>query len=153
MKTAVKIAAALTVATGVVTNTTAYATSWYSKTSPLVASDDGSKRAGAYGASYIENGSYARVSSYQKDYRPGGNSVYVDTDYKYWTLNDVYELAWVEMASKETARSNTSAWVYHHTHHTLMGEPDRVRTVTHVCEDQRFSGDPCSVNVIETLGY
>jgi len=145
--------AAATAAVGVLTSTAAYATNWYTSSSPLIAYDDGVKQAGAYGSSYIENGTYARTTSNQKDYRPGGDSVYVDTDYKYWMANSYGDMAWIEKASKETGRTNSGSWVYKYTRHTLLGNPDRVRMVTHVCEDQSLSGDPCSANVIHTFSY
>jgi hypothetical protein len=146
--------AGATVTAGLLGNAAAYADDyWYSQSAPLTASDDGTVRAGAYGHSYVDNGSYARVNSRQKDYRPGGHKVYVDTDYKYWVPNSVNVLAWVEKASKETTRTDTATWTFAYTRHGLLGEADRVRAVSHVCEDQPLSGDPCSVNVVKTFSY
>jgi hypothetical protein len=147
------VIAGATMAAGVLTSAAAYADSWYSESSPLIAYDDDVKQAGAHGASYIQNGSYARVDSSQKDFRPGGDDVYLDTDYKYWMVNNVNQMAWVEKASKETDRTDSSKWIADYTRHTLLGEPDRVRMVTHVCEDQSWHSDPCSVNVIKTYSY
>jgi hypothetical protein len=135
---------------GLVGAAPAVATTWYSSSSPLSAYEGGVVQAQAYGNFYNENHTYARSSSTQKDPRPGGDSVYVQTQYQYYV--DLFS-SWVDDDKRQTTRTNVNVWKDYYVRDPLRASRDRVRGIMKVCEDQTASGDPCSANVILGFSY
>lgn len=133
------------------TSPAASATSWYSASSPLKVYESGVTQGQAYGKFFIENGSYTRNDSYQYDVRPGGDPVYVRTQWKYtWSLlNDL----WINDDVRSTKRTSTAKWEFSYVHDAIRWDRDATRLISKVCEDQTFSGDPCSVETGVTINY
>lgn len=136
----------------------AMAVAWGSSSSPLTAyhksHSSGQKQAQAYGNFYNQSGSYARNSSQQKDSKPGGDSVYVETDFQfYYTGPGQSSPAWNTRSSQQTNRTTSGSWKSDYTRTTLYGSADKARGATHVCEDQNLAPDDCSVFAYTTFAY
>lgn len=105
-----------------------------------------------------ENGSYGTNRLQQKDPRPGGDSIYVDTDlyiYGPWyqEFNGQYPVYWKYVDGKESSRTNVNSWQPKTVRQALTSNGTAARGSTHVCEDQSFSGDPCSVWTYPSFNY
>jgi hypothetical protein len=101
----------------------------------------------AYGAYLDEGQMFARTTSHFKDNRPGGSPVYVRTRYQFYLQNCSSagcDPGYSQYATRTTVRSARAYWVYSYTHLGLESEADRSRGVINVCQDERFSYDPCS---------
>jgi hypothetical protein len=129
----------------------AAAGSWYSSGSPLRVYESNIAQGQAYGNMRNENGSYTRNDSYQYDVRSGGDPVYVRTQWKYtWSLLNGL---WVNDDVRSTVRTSEAKWVFSYVHDAIRWDRDATRLVAKVCEDQRLSGDPCSVETGQTINY
>lgn len=136
----------------------AMAVAWGSSSSPLTAyhesASSGQKQAQAYGNFYNQGGSYARNSSQQKDSKPGGDSVYVETRFQFY-----YQSAgqsgpvWNNRHNGQTGRTSSGSWTSDYTRTTLYGTADKARGQIHVCEDQNLAPDDCSVWAYTTFSY
>jgi hypothetical protein len=148
-----KMAAGLVMAGAMLgTASPAVAAPWGSSSSPYVVYTNGTSGwslGRAYGDFFNDGAQYSRNNSYQWDYVPGGNGIYVVTGHQY---NDDGSL-WYTYTSTETDRTTTASWVYDWTRAALRGSNDRVRGKLQVCEDQSFSGDPCSASGYVTFSY
>lgn len=136
----------------------AMAVAWASSSSPLTAhhksKSSGQKQAQAYGNFYNQGGSYARNSSHQKDSRPGGDSVYVETNFQFYYIGAAQSSpSWLTRTSKETNRTNSGAWKPDYTRTTLYSGAEKARGQIHVCEDQNMAPDDCSVWAYTTFAY
>lgn len=134
----------------------ANAITWYSRSSPLNAYEGGVVQAAAYGNFYNYNGSYARSQSYHRDVRAGGNAAYVDTDWYFYEHGATCPQGgscFLNFGGSESVRTTSSAWKNSYVQKGLRGTADRARGQIHVCEQQAFSGDPCSAWVIRTFNY
>ena len=129
---------------------------YYSASSPLTVWQDGLAQAQMYGVFYVEQASYLRNSTWQRDPRPGGDSVYEETTY-YW-----YEACWSGSPDKgwcagnvdSGPKSNTSTWYSQYDHDALQPAASDGRMSTHICEDHGiWAKDPCSINAIGTFHY
>ncbi|MBU2694478.1 hypothetical protein [Pimelobacter sp. 30-1] len=142
---------ASTVAAGAVLATapTAFAADqdWYSRSEPLNVSDSGTLRGQAYGTAYQKNG-YLKNHTNWRDRKPGNDhAVYTETSYSYYKVcPGGGSPAWCpEVGKDQSARSNSSDWrdQYDSDDYSSRGA-DRGRVHVKVCEDQKWSGDPCS---------
>ena len=130
----------------------ASAVSWYSSSSPLVAYEDGTAQAKAYGNFYNSQNSYAKSMSYQRDPRPGGDAVFVDIDY----LFDHYDgntTVFQFFGNDQTTRTDNNSWIQYYETFPLRDESTKARGRIKTCEDQSFSFDPCSATTLPTFSY
>lgn len=136
----------------------AMAVAWGSSSSPLTAyhksASSGQKQAQAYGDFYNQGGSYARNSSKQKDSKPGGDSVYVETRFQFYFQGAGQASAtWNTNKNDQTGRTSSGSWKSDYTRTTLYGTADKARGQIHVCEDQNLAPDDCSVWAYTTFAY
>jgi hypothetical protein len=135
----------------------ALAATWYSSSSPLKVTESGSTQGAAYGDFYNSNGTYAKSASTRKDYKKGGDGIYVDTKWYFLetscdSLNHCSS-EYVGYGHNETGRTTSGKWVDETEQKGLRAGASAARGGMHVCEDQSFSGDPCSATVIKTFTY
>lgn len=126
----------------------AHAVTWFSASDPLEAIAGGAIQAQGYGDFHNSADFYARNNSWQRDPNPGGDSVYVETDYYFY-----YSGAYQYDSSRQTARSNSSTYVLKYTQRALHASGTRARGIINVLEDNPFGGDPSSPNCIKTFYY
>ncbi|MBD8606591.1 hypothetical protein IFT73_06960 [Aeromicrobium sp. CFBP 8757] len=136
----------------------AMAATWYSQSDPLKVKEGGSTQGAAYGNYYNSNGSSAKNATTRKDYKAGGNGVYVDTDfylYQYACSGgaDGCREQWVYAGGDETGRTTSGKWVSETVSDALSAKASQSRGAIHVCEDQAYSGDPCSSWVYRSFSY
>ncbi len=152
-----RIPMTLSVLGTVLAPTAALAVTWNSSSNPLTAYESGVAQAQAYG-NFYNTGSYARSSSNQRDPRPGGDSVYVDTQFYFYQYSSTAcgssgGTCYVYYGHEETSRTNTNSWDSQYKQKALPATGQKARGKIHVCEDQSFSGDPCSDWVLPTFAY
>ncbi len=119
---------------------------WYSSTDPLNVSDDGTLRGQAYGRSYQKDG-YLKNHTYYRDRRSNGNATYTETNYSYYEVCAGLEnVQWCTPGGRDqSARTGSSTWVdQFDSDDYSYRKADRGRVHSKVCEDQSWSGDPCS---------
>ena len=150
--------AAITTALFLGSTATVQAVTWASSSSPLTAYEDGTAQAQAHGNFRNHEGIRAQNDSRQRDPRPGGDSVYVQTGfywYSYRTLCDSGSggVCWWKDVDKQTDRSNSADWDPEYRARDLRGDADQARGKSKVCEDQSWSPDPCSSTAISTFAY
>ncbi|MEH3033123.1 MAG: hypothetical protein PGN07_03550 [Aeromicrobium erythreum] len=135
----------------------ASAVGWYSASSPLKVKEKGVTQGGAYGAFYNAGNTYARNKTVRKDFRPGGNGIYVDTRFSFLenscTNTGGCTTEWKFSKHKETKRTTSGSWVRQTVDRTLSDEGSKARGAIHVCEDQSWSPDPCSPWTYPTFSY
>ena len=123
-----------------------------SQADPLTAWQDGVAQAQMYGRFFVENATYLRNNTNQRDPRPGGDAVYEETTY-YYKVCDGLDAHWCESAVDSGPKTDTSDW-YDHDHDPLDSVAEKGRMSTHVCEDHGLWGvDPCSINALGTFSY
>ena len=130
-----------------------YAVSYGSSATPIRATSDGN--AAFYGNVTVHNHqSLYNVYKY-KDTAPGGNYVYVQTDWFYWLScdEDGGDQCFDPSGSDQSARTRSGTWVGGTDADDLDPRTDKGRAATKVCEDQSWSPDPCSKKVLVTLSY
>ncbi len=128
---------------------------WKSQTSPLFVYEDNVVQGGAYGKFYNDGQVSAMSTSWQSDYRPGGNDVRVETDFMFYAPRTTCGGAncWYTSASKQTVSTDSRAWVKDSRARNLAPEGDRARGHIDICEIQRFHNDPCSAKALPTFDY
>lgn len=132
----------------------ALAVSWYSQSSPLKVYEDGAVQGMAYGNFINYQGVSARQTSNQKDAKPGGSGVYVETTFRFYEpCGDGATTEWCFYDSKQTPNTTSSNWIYDYTAKYLSGESEKARAQTKVCENHSWAHDPCSATVIRTFTY
>lgn len=132
----------------------AMAVAWYSQSHPVRAVEDGVTQGGAYGNFYNSNGSYARSVSHRRDYRPGGDGVYVETGFAFYYKSSVdKEPGWNTTYTDQTGRTTSGRWATEDPARALRADSAQARGAMKVCEDQNLSPDPCSATVIRSFSY
>jgi hypothetical protein len=132
--------------------TPAGAVAWASSTSPLVVSDNGNTLGKAYGTFVNSGNVYARTNSNYKDSSTGnGHSVYVTTDYAF--KDPITGFYFTSYNNVETPRTASGSYIAKYTQKPLDSWAEYARGHTNICEDQSFSGDPCSVQAHPTFNY
>ncbi len=117
---------------------------WYTNREPLSVSDDDQLRGSAFGTAYQKNG-YLKNHTFYKDRRNNDHGVYTETSYSYYRFCDS-EIKWCgDMYKDQSARTRSADWQdqYDNDDYSTRGA-DRGRVHVKVCEDQKWSGDPCS---------
>ncbi len=135
----------------------AMAVYWKSASSPLTAyhesASSGQKQAQAYGNYYNSGATHARNTSSQRDSKPGGDSVYVETKFQFYYGVSGQAPAWQTTSSKQTTRTTSGSWKSDYTRTALHGSAERSRGRIHVCEDQSWAPDDCSAWAYATFTY
>lgn len=122
----------------------AFATDWYSASSPLTASDDGTIRAKAYGTAYNKDGMLKNHTFY-RDPHGYNNGAYTETTYSYKEATPNGEQWGIELGKDQSSRNKTNSWVDQYDaddYSSRKASQGRVHVKT--CEDQYLSPDPCS---------
>lgn len=117
---------------------------WYSSSSPLTASEDGTIRAKAYGTAYTKDGMLKNHTFY-RDPHGYNRGAYTETTYSYKTGGPYGEQWGIELGKDQSARNTTNSWVDQYDaddYSNRSASQGRVHVKT--CEDQYLSPDPCS---------
>ena len=124
-----------------------------SQADPLTAWQDGEAQAQMYGRFFIENASFMRNNTNQRDPRPGGDSVYEETFYYYYTsCNGIVTRC--DSGVDTGPKTNSEDWYFQYDHDELDPIAEKGRMLSHICEDHGVWGkDPCSINTIGTFSY
>jgi hypothetical protein len=135
----------------------ALAVKWNTQASPLIAYEDGVAQAEAHGNFFNYQSESAHSHSEQFDPRRGGDSVYVETEFWWyslsWRCNETQPVCFWKDTSKQTPRSDDSVWVAYFHARNLRADSDRARGIVKTCEDQSWSPDPCSAHKVLTFEY
>lgn len=118
---------------------------WYSSSNPLRVYDNDQLRGDAFGTSYQKN-AYLKNHTYYRDRRSNDNGVYTETNYSYYKVCPNGFLEWCpQVGEDQSARTQSGYWQdqYDADDYTTRNA-DRGRVHSKVCEDQDWSGDPCS---------
>lgn len=129
---------------------------YYSSSNPMTAWQDGEAQAQMYGRFFVENASYLRNNTNQRDPRPGGDSVYEETYYTYFEICTSTDTApsWCADSVDTGPKTDSDTWYWQYDHDALHSKADEGRMATHICEDHgMWSKDPCSQDAIGTLSY
>ena len=127
---------------------------WYSRSNPLKAMEDDVAQALAFGTSYTKDG-YLKNHTNYRDPRPGGDSVYTESDYTYRIPDRDGGESWSGYApADQSARSSSGNWVDQYDNDDYSShQPDAEKGRVHskVCEDQSWSPDACSRRLFFTF--
>ena len=136
------------------TANSAMAVAWFSQSAPLRVYEDGGVTQGAgYGNFYNANGVYARNATTRKDFKPGGDGIFVDTKF-YWYQNAAGEgWGYYQYGSDQTERTTSGKWANENSQKALVADATQARGHIKVCEDHSWSWDPCSSTVLRTFSY
>lgn len=114
-------------------------TSYFSASSPLNAYDDGVVQAQMYGTFLVQDATYLRNNTNQRDPRPGGDSVFERTQFYFQVDGN-----WSRVATQQSEKTSTSSWYSQYDRLAFVGAADKGRMRTQVCEDHGIWADPCS---------
>lgn len=117
---------------------------YYSKADPLTAYDDGVAQAEMHGKFSVEEATYLRNDTHQRDPRPGGDAVFERTQYL-WYIHTTDGMAWVSNGQDQGPKTTSSTWYDQYDHQVINPNGDKGRMRTQVCEDHGIWPDPCSV--------
>ncbi len=119
---------------------------YYSASNPLTAWDNGVAQAEMHGKFLVENATYLRNNTNQRDPRPGGDKVFERTQYWFYVW-DPYEKAmvWKLHATDQGPKTDDGSWYSQYDHSAFISGADKGRMRTQVCEDHGVFPDPCSV--------
>lgn len=120
----------------------AAASAYYSASSPLKAYQDGVVQAQMYGRFSVEQLTYLRNDTTQRDARPGGDYVFERTEYWYDNADDG---SFVKRSTDQGPKTSSGTWYSQYDHDPFDIEAGRGRMRTHICEDHGILPDPCSV--------
>jgi len=130
------------------------AVTWYSSSSPLKVYQDGVAQGYAYGDFKNNSGVSARSYSWQKDAKPGGSGIYVETSfYFYQGCGDPESTQWCYSAKKSTENTTSGSWISDYTARYLSSEGSQARGKMKICENHNLAPDPCSAEVIRSFSY
>jgi hypothetical protein len=99
------------------------------------------------GTFFNEGNVYARTNVNYKDNRPGGAPVYHKTWYQYYVTTcgaTGCVGSYTQGVTRQTARTSSGYWAYAWTHYGLNSSSDRARGKQEICQDERYTYDPCS---------
>lgn len=132
----------------------AMAITWYSNTSPLKVYEDGVAQGYAYGDFKNYNGVSARSYSWQKDVKPGGSGIYVETNFYFYKPCGSEEAAsWCDQGEKSTENTTSSSWIKDYTAVYLAATGSTARGQMKICENHSWAPDPCSATVTRSFSY
>jgi len=131
------------------------AQNWRSSSNPLVVYENGVAQGGAYGtfeADPTSNGAHVYNAGYLKDFKPTGNSIYHETNYSYAQCSGCPTTGGGQFQS---TRWNGDYWrLFTPGATTILSDAwDYARGAITVCEDQQFSPDPCSTQIVTGYDY
>lgn len=130
------------------------AVTWSSSSSPLKVYDNNVAQGYAYGDFKNYNGISARSYSWQKDPRPGGSGIYVETEFRFYEpCGDGTKVEWCYSAKKQTDNTTSGSWIADYTARYLRSGASQARGTMKVCENHSWASDPCSVNVTRSFSY
>ncbi len=119
--------------------------SYYNASNPLTAFDDGVAQAQMYGLFYVQDSTYLRNNTTQRDPRPGGDSVFERTEFWFYMPHQTTgEVSWQKVATQQGAKTDSSAWFSQYDRFAIVNRADKGRMRTQVCEDHGVWKDPCS---------
>jgi len=118
---------------------------YYSADSPLVAWDDGVAQAEMHGKFFVEEATYLRNNTNQRDPRPGGDKVFERTQYWFYVW-DTYadKMKWKNTDVDQGPKTDDGSWYFQYDHQEFKRGADKGRMRTQVCEDHGLFPDPCS---------
>ncbi|CUR60822.1 exported hypothetical protein [metagenome] len=139
----------------VATAAPASAVLWRSQSDPLFVYEDDVRQGGAYGNFYNDGQVRAMSTSWQKDYRPGGNYVRVETDFMFYGPTNTCggNACWYTSASKQTVETRSDDWIKDSRARDLAPQGEKARGHIDICEVQAWSNDPCSAKALPTFDY
>jgi len=121
--------------------TPAMAASYYSRTHPLKAYQDGTAQAEMYGTFSFDEHTYLRNDTVQRDPRPGGDAVFERTKY-YYDYHDGEN--WRYSNTDQGPKTTSSSWYSQYDHDAFHDGAYSGLMKTQVCEDHGIWRDPCS---------
>jgi hypothetical protein len=120
--------------------------SYYSATNPLKAMQDGVSQAEMYGKFYVEQATYLRNNTTQRDPRPGGDAVFERTEYWFYLFDSTSNTtSWTHTATDQGPKTTSGSWYSQYDHNVIRPGADKGRMRTQVCEDHGILPDPCSL--------
>jgi hypothetical protein len=132
----------------------ATAAKYYSSDNPLVAWEDGVAQGQMYGRFFKEELSYLRNNTHLRDPRPGGDSVYEQTEYEWFHDYTFIPDTWLSgTTDKYTLTVDDDDWYSQYDHDPYDSGASLGRITTKVCERQSWSPDPCSATPTETFNF
>jgi len=131
----------------------ALAVTWYSASDPLRVYEDGVTQGVAYGDFKNNNGVSARSYSHQKDAKPGGSGIYVETSFYYMRECSDGATEYCYEAKKSTTNTTDGYFVADYTATYLEPSGTAARGKMKICENHNLAWDPCSATVIRSFGY
>jgi hypothetical protein len=151
MKISTSLTSAALVALSIAAAAPAAASQYFSADDPLDVWEDGVSQGQMYGRFFKEELTYLRNNTWTRDPRPGGDSVYEQTDYSWYHVHAVGPDLWFDGGSDQSARTSSSSWYSQYDHEAFQDGASKGRMKTKVCEDQSWSPDPCSVQPTEVF--
>ncbi|MFL6159664.1 MAG: hypothetical protein ACJ72D_26560 [Marmoricola sp.] len=130
----------------------ALAVTWFSSSAPLKVYQDGITQGSAYGDFKNNSGVSARSYSWQKDAKPGGDGIYVETAFYFWDSCDT-SASYCYSDTKSTTNTTSGAWVADYTAKYLQAGATSARGKMKICENHSWAKDPCSATVIRSFSY
>lgn len=119
---------------------------YYSATNPLRAWDDDVVQAEMYGKFLVEEATYLRNNTNQRDPRPGGDAVFERTEYWYYVYDEAKQtMVWGRFAVDQGPKTTSGSWYSQYNHEPFHVAGDKGRMRTQVCEDHGILPDPCSI--------
>ena len=127
----------------------ASAVNWYSSSAPLNVYESGAIQGQAYGNYFNYQNTWASSQSTRRDNKPGGDGIFVHTDY-YFNWGGTGYTYW---ADSRTNNTTSGSWLTATYSTDLPATAHSSRGKIHVCEDHSFAGDPCSADTYPTFSY
>lgn len=131
----------------------ALAVTWFSASSPLKVYEDDRPQGYAYGNFINYNGVSARQTSRQRDAKPGGQGIYVESSFYFYGPCQQNEVKWCLRGAKQTENTTSGSWIADYTAKYLDSGASQARASTKICENHNNWWDPCSVYVTRSFSY
>ena len=138
----------------------AMAVYWYTREAPLRVVQDGVTQGRAYGNFSNDNGVRARSYSFQQDARPGGDGVYVETNFMFYSRDTAcggdssgVNTCWHSEGKHQTKNTTSGSWITGVTNENLVWDGEAARGDIKICENHGWAPDPCSSHVLRSFSY
>ncbi|MGK5684873.1 hypothetical protein [Actinoplanes sp. URMC 104] len=131
----------------------AMAVQWGSASDPYYVKEDNVNQGKGYGDYGNYNFQYARSNAWYYDMKAGGQGIYAVTNFFFYYSYAGQPAAWHSEQYSETSRTTSAAWKFQSKQKALLSEAEKSRGEVKVCEDQSFSGDPCSAKGLPSFSY
>ena len=129
---------------------------YYSAADPLIAWQDNVAQAQMYGRFFVEEATYLRNNTNQRDPRPGGDSIYEETHYLWYQICSAAQSSpsWCSGDTDTGPKTDTDTWYFQYDHNQLHSGTNQGGMSTHICEDHGvWAKDPCSASPTATFTY